>query len=92
MTQSVEEQIGILPAIETEAHLFKVRGEMLRGNLVPRPHDSALEQAESGPDGAGKVLRCLSTERPMPLIPGTMPQRKPQSRAIVGSRVSGHAP
>ena len=29
MTQGIEEQIGALPAIETEAHLFEIGREML---------------------------------------------------------------
>src|ERR1700677_1698423 len=48
MTQSVEEQIRILPSIETEAHLFEVCGEVLGRNFVPRSDNATLEQGECG--------------------------------------------
>ena len=47
MTQSIEEQIGPIPAIEPELHLFKIGGEMLGANPVPRSHDSAFKKRES---------------------------------------------
>ena len=53
MTQSVEEQVGTIPAIETEFHLFQVGREMLDAHAMPRSHDAALEQRESGFDGVG---------------------------------------
>ncbi len=53
MTQGVNEQIGALPAIEPELHLFQVGRKMFGANPVPRPHDSALEKRESGFDCIG---------------------------------------
>src|SRR5690348_14132424 len=53
MTQSVQEQIGILPAIEPEGHLIQVGGEMLCADLVPRSHDAALQERECGLYGIG---------------------------------------
>lgn len=53
MTQRINEQIGTVPAIEAELHLFKVGREMLRAESMPCSHDAALEQAESGFDGVG---------------------------------------
>ncbi len=53
MAQRIYKQIGTLPAIETEFHLFKIGREMLGAESVPRPHDAALEQAEGGFDGVG---------------------------------------
>jgi hypothetical protein len=35
MPQSIEEQIGTLPAVKAETHLFEVSGEMFCGNPVP---------------------------------------------------------
>ena len=37
--------------VEPEAHFVQVGCQMLCGDFVPRPHDAALEQAESGFDG-----------------------------------------
>ena len=48
MTQGINEQIGTLPAIEAELHLFEVGRKMLGANPVPRPHDAALEEREGG--------------------------------------------
>jgi hypothetical protein len=56
MTQGIEEQIGIFPAIETEAHLFEIRREMLGANSVPRSHDSTLEKREGRFYGVGVNL------------------------------------
>lgn len=53
MTQSVEKQIRIVPAIESELHLFQVGREMLGANSVPRSHDAALEKRERGLNGIG---------------------------------------
>jgi hypothetical protein len=50
MTQSIDEQIGTLPTIESEAHFFQIGSEMLGTNLVPRPGYSALKQRERGFD------------------------------------------
>jgi len=50
MTQSINEQIGPLPAIETELHLFEIGRKMLGTNSVPRSHDSALEKRKGGFD------------------------------------------
>lgn len=51
MSQRVDEQIGILAAIESEAHFLKVRLKMLRADFVPSAHDAALEKRESGFNG-----------------------------------------
>src|SRR5438552_18721062 len=48
MTQGVQEQISILPAIEAKFHLREVCGQMLRADLVPASHDAALEQGKCG--------------------------------------------
>ena len=53
MTQSINEQIIVFAPIEAERHLFAVGLEMLRANLVPRSHDTALEQGERGFDSVG---------------------------------------
>jgi hypothetical protein len=53
MTQSINEQIGTLPAIESEFHLFEVGREMLCTNPVPRSHDAALEKRKGGFDCVG---------------------------------------
>ena len=53
MTQRIEEQIGTLPAIESELHLFQVGWEMLGANPVPCTHDAALEKREGRFDGVG---------------------------------------
>ena len=47
MPQRVNEQIGTFPAIESEAHFFKVGCEMLCTNAMPRSHNAALQERES---------------------------------------------
>src|SRR5439155_14620580 len=46
MTQGVQEQIGTLSAVETEAHLVQVGGQMLSTDFVPCSNDAPLEQRE----------------------------------------------
>jgi len=53
MTQGIEEQIGAIPTIESEGHLFEVGCEMVGAKAMPRPHDSALQQREGRFDGVG---------------------------------------
>jgi len=53
MTQSIEEQIRALPAIEAKLHLFQVRREMLRADAVPRSSDTALEKRKRRFDCVG---------------------------------------
>src|SRR5208282_5981800 len=48
MTQGIKEQIGTLPAIEAELHLIQVGLEMLCADVVPRSHDSTLQEREAG--------------------------------------------
>ncbi len=44
----IAEEIGIFAVVKTEAHFVKIGREMLRRDFMPRAHDAALEQAESG--------------------------------------------
>jgi hypothetical protein len=53
MTQGVQEQVRILPAIESEGHFLAVGLEMLRTDFVPRSHNAALQERERGLDGIG---------------------------------------
>ncbi len=53
MTQSINEQIGTLPAIESELHFFEVGRKMFGANSVPRSHDATFEKREGGFDGVG---------------------------------------
>jgi len=46
MTQSVQKQIGVLPAIETELHFIQIGREMLCADLVPGSHDAPLQERE----------------------------------------------
>lgn len=48
MAQSINEQIGTLPAVEAKLHFFQVGLKMLCADLVPRPYDSTLKQRECG--------------------------------------------
>lgn len=56
MPQRINEQIWILPAIESELHFLQVRRQVLDADLVPRPDDAALQQTECGFDGVGVNL------------------------------------
>lgn len=53
MTQSIKEQIGILPAIKPKLHLFEIRREMLGTQAVPRSCDAAFEKRECRFDCVG---------------------------------------
>ena len=44
MPQSIEKQIMIFPPIEAELHFRKVRGEVLRADLVPASHDATFQE------------------------------------------------
>src|SRR5438309_813012 len=57
MAQSVQEQVGILPAIEAELHLIQIGRKMLRADLMPRSHDAALQETESVLDCIGMNVR-----------------------------------
>lgn len=48
MTQRIEEQIRLLPAVEAESHLFEVGLQMLRANFMPASAQPALEKGECG--------------------------------------------
>ncbi len=65
MTQRINEQIGALPAIESELHLFEVGREMLSTDSVPCPHDAALEKREGGFDSIGVNVTHDIYIRPM---------------------------
>jgi len=51
MPQSINEQIGVLPAIKAELHLFEIGRKMLCADSVPGSHYAAFEKGESGFDG-----------------------------------------
>ena len=46
MTQGIQEQRWVFPAVEAESHFVQVGCEMLRANSVPRSEDATLEQRE----------------------------------------------
>lgn len=47
MTKGIQKQIGILPAIEAEAHFVEIGRQMLCGNPMPCADDAALQERES---------------------------------------------
>ncbi len=51
MTQGIQEQIGVLPTIKPELHLFEICGKMLRADVMPRTSDRPLEERECVLDG-----------------------------------------
>jgi hypothetical protein len=53
MTQSVNEQIGSLPAVKTELHFVQVGLQVFGANLVPGSHNAALQQRE-------RTFHCIS--------------------------------
>lgn len=53
MTESIQEQVGILSAIESECHLIQIGREMLCADLVPCSHDAALQEREGRFDCVG---------------------------------------
>jgi len=46
--ESVAKKVRVLTVVEPEAHLVKVGLQMLCANTMPRTHNPALEQRESG--------------------------------------------
>ncbi len=47
MAQRIQEQVGILPAIEAERHFVKIGREMLCADFMPCTYNAALQQGES---------------------------------------------
>ena len=43
----------VFPTIKTKLHLFEIGREMLRADLVPRPHDAPLQERERILDRVG---------------------------------------
>src|SRR2546425_4384156 len=53
MTQGIQEQIGVLPAIEAECHFVQVGCEMLGADPMPGSDDATLQEGESILNGIG---------------------------------------
>jgi len=53
MSERINEQVGIVPAIEAEFHLFQVGRKILCAEFMPRSHDAALQQRKGGFHGVG---------------------------------------
>ena len=53
MTQGVQEQVTIRPAVKPEGHLFEVSGKVLRANVMPSSCYPALEKRERAFNGVG---------------------------------------
>ena len=53
MTQGIQEQSGLVTAIESERHLFAVGLKMLRAKSVPAAYDAALQERECRFDRIG---------------------------------------
>jgi hypothetical protein len=88
MTQGVQEQIGILPAVEAEGHFLAVGLEMLRADFMPRAHNSALEKRECGFNGIGVNVALgidaeLVANRLVPPVFSQMLRRAPVCFPIV---------
>lgn len=58
MTQGIQEQGRTLSAIEAECHLVQVGRKMFGADLVPVPHDAALQKRECGFNGIGRDARA----------------------------------
>jgi hypothetical protein len=52
MTQGIEKQIGILPAVKPEAHFFQIGRKMLCADVMPSSANAPLKQGEC-------VLDCV---------------------------------
>src|SRR2546430_534369 len=50
MTQCIQEQIGVFPAVETKLHLLQVSRKMFRADSVPCSDNPAFQQRECGLD------------------------------------------
>src|SRR6266700_1761808 len=57
MVQSIQEQICIVPAIETKLHLLQISREMLGANPMPCSHDSTFQERKGG-------LHCVCVNVP----------------------------
>src|SRR5207244_13380746 len=53
MTQGIQKQIGVLPAIEAECHFVQVGCEMLGADPMPGSDDATLQEGESILNGIG---------------------------------------
>lgn len=78
MTQGVQEQILILPAVEPERHFSAIGLQMLRGDFVPRADNAALEKRESRFNGVGVDVAFHVDTVAMPdrLMPSVFPQMR----------------
>ena len=88
MTQSIEEQIGAIAAVEPKFHLFQVGREMLGRDAMPRPGNSALEERESRFDCVGmNVAHDVDAGTVIDFLVGFGALRFPHGRLVCGSVV-----
>src|SRR5258708_6486003 len=88
MTQGVQEQIGVLPAIEAEAHLFQIGSKMLCGNSVPSSNDAALKQRECGFYGVGvdvsDYVASFAVVDSLMIFPSRLPHGDDVRNVVIG--------
>src|SRR2546426_1166056 len=90
MTQGVQEQIGVLPAIETESHLVQIGREMFCADLMPRSDDTALQKTESVLDCVGVNIRSEAYIFLLRVIHRLMPIAQFAQSLGVGCQFIGH--
>jgi len=88
MAQRIKEQIGTIPAIETELHFVQVGREMLRAKAMPRSDDAALKQRECGFHG----VRVNVSPKPDILFPSVVDRLMfgITNRLAIGGKVVSH--
>lgn len=68
MTQGVQKQVVILPAIESERHLIQVGRQMLRADFVPASCDAAFQERERRFDSVGVNVRSAPDVFFLPVV------------------------
>jgi hypothetical protein len=53
MTQRIQKQVSVLPAVESELHLFQIDRQLFRADMVPCSHYSSLEKRGAILNGVG---------------------------------------
>lgn len=89
MTQGINEQVGLVAAIEAERHFLAVRLEVLRADAMPRANDAALQKRERGFNcvGVDVALRVDAEFVPDGLVPSVFADML--CRALVSAPIIG---
>src|SRR5437762_1777496 len=90
MAQCIQEQIGVLPAIEAERHFVQIGRKMFCADFMPGSDDAALQKAESVLDCVGMNIRSEAYIFLLCVIHRLMPIAQFTQSLWVGCQFIGH--